>query len=136
MRTGRREYGSAGNPTGVAVSWLRNNRNFSVHSDEVVEIGADGVTETADYAYGDNDRKSRLLMATRTGATGAATVGVHVDQLGSPGAITNGQGVYDPSGNVDYDSFGDSTAGAGAIDRRYTGQPFDPDLGLQYHRYR
>ena len=134
MRVGRGELGSGGEPTGESTRWLRNWRNFTVHSDELVELGADG-EPVGDVAYGDGSRGSRLLAATHGGAT-PATASVHVDHMGSPGALTAADGAYLPNTDINYAPFGIATPESAAIDRHYTGQPWDADLGLQYHRYR
>ena len=134
MRVGRGELGSGGEPMGEGTRWLRNWRNFTVHSDELVELGGDGEI-AGDVAYGDGSRGSRLLAATRGGAT-PATESVHVDHMGSPGALTAADGVYIDNADIDYNPFGAATAESAAVDRHYTGQPWDADLGLQYHRYR
>jgi RHS repeat-associated protein len=98
--------------------------------DAVKDLNSDG--STVDYLNGPGIDNKLRLTDSRLAATGPLYF--LQDHLGSTTALTNSQGVA--VSQINYDSFGNPSAGANLTRYTYTGREFDSDTGLYYYRAR
>jgi RHS repeat-associated protein len=105
--------------------------NFIYDGQDVIkDRNSDG--STVDYLNGPGiDNKLRL---TDSRLAAAGPLYFLQDHLGSTTALTNSQGVA--VSQINYDSFGNPSAGANLTRYTYTGREFDSDTGLYYYRAR
>ncbi len=105
--------------------------NFIYDGQDVVkDSNSDG--STVDYLNGPGVDNKLRLTDSRLAATGPLYF--LQDHLGSTTALTNSQGVA--VSQINYDSFGNPSAGANLTRYTYTGREFDSDTGLYYYRAR
>ncbi len=105
--------------------------NFIYDGQDVIkDRNSDG--STVDYLNGPGIDNKLRLTDSRLAATGPLYF--LQDQLGSTTALTNSQGVA--VSQINYDSFGNPSAGANLTRYTYTGREFDSDTGLFYYRAR
>jgi RHS repeat-associated protein len=105
--------------------------NFIYDGQDVVkDLNSDG--STVNYLNGPGIDNKLRLTDSRLAATGPLYF--LQDQLGSTTALTNSLGVV--VSQMNYDSFGNPSAGANLTRYTYTGREFDSDTGLFYYRAR
>ena len=105
--------------------------NFIYDGQDVArDLNSDG--STVDYLNGPGIDNKLRLTDSRLAATGPLYF--LQDQLGSTTALTNSLGVA--VSQINYDSFGNPSAGANLTRYTYTGREFDSDTGLFYYRAR
>lgn len=105
--------------------------NFIYDGQDVVkDLNSDG--STVDYVNGPGIDNKLRLTDSRLAASGPLYF--LQDHLGSTTALTNSAGVV--TSQINYDSFGNPSAGATLTRYTYTGREFDSDTGLYYYRAR
>jgi len=109
--------------------YLTDYENLTGYSQTLAELDATATSTRQQYSYGDS-------LLSQSGPS-ASPQYFHSDHLGSTRLLTTSTGDAISGSDFEYSPYGELIAGTGSLtSARFTGQHFDSDLSLQYHRAR